>query len=323
MDSIGERWWLQIKHLGDIQKINGATIPKVDIITFGAPCQDLSVAGKRKGMLHESMGDEETTRSGLFYEAIRVVKEMRSDDIRNGRTGQFIRPRYTVYENVPGAFSSNHGEDFRAVLEETVRVVEPDAVIPEPPKEGWHKSGAIVGNGWSIAWRIHDAQYFGVPQRRKRLCLLADFNGSTAPDILFDAQLLRDAEDPESDTPIGYFRGECGFKISSVEESLSGDSEQGGSEEQGTAEGTEGSARISSFQERSGKPGGARDSFNNMTEQEQSQPSTIRAYGISPYDSEGMKSANPKAGYYEADTSRTLDITGGNPACNQGGGISG
>lgn len=223
-----------MKHLGDITKIHGYEIEPVDIITGGSPCQDLSVAGKRAGLAGE--------RSGLFMEQIRIIKEMREHDRNAGRSGRFIRPRYMVWENVPGTFSSNHGEDFRAVLEETVRVVQQDAIIPEPPKEGWHKSGAIVGNGWSIAWRLHDAQYWGVPQRRKRLCLLADFNGSTAPDILFDSQLLRDAEDSEPNEVVADNRGESEHEIQPECESLSGDSEQ--SEE--TGEGiTEGAGRSS------------------------------------------------------------------------------
>ena len=187
---------ITIRHLGDVTKINGAEIEKVDVITFGAPCQDLSVAGKRKGMKHEGLGDDETTRSGLFYEAIRIIKEMRDDDRRrNNRTGEFIRPRYAVYENVPGALSSNKGEDFRCVLEETAKIVQEDAVIPEPPRGGWSYSGAVMGDGWSIAWRIHDAQFWGVPQRRKRIALVADFGGGSAPEILFVRKgLSRDTE---------------------------------------------------------------------------------------------------------------------------------
>lgn len=168
-----------IRHLGDITKINGAEIEPVDCITAGSPCQDLSVAGKRAGLDGE--------RSGLFMEQIRIIKEMREHDrLCNGRTGEFVRPRYMVWENVPGAFSSNQGEDFRCVLEETARIVEEDAVIPRP--EGgrkWPPSGCIVGRGWSIAWRVHDAQFWGVPQRRKRIALVADFGGYTASEILF------------------------------------------------------------------------------------------------------------------------------------------
>ena len=177
-----------MKHLGDITKINGAEIEPVDVITAGSPCQDLSVAGKRAGL--------DGARSGLFMEQIRVIKEMRENDRRrNQRTDEFIRPRYMVWENVPGALSSNKGEDFKCVLEETAKIVQEDAVIPEPPKGGWPYSGCIMGDGWSIAWRIHDAQFWGVPQRRKRIALIADFGGGSAPEILFVRKgLSRDTE---------------------------------------------------------------------------------------------------------------------------------
>ena len=173
-----------MKHLGDITKINGAEIEPVDVITAGSPCQDLSVAGKRAGL--------DGARSGLFMEQIRVIKEMRENDRRrNQRTDEFIRPRYMVWENVPGALSSNKGEDFKCVLEETAKIVQEDAVIPEPPKGGWPYSGCIMGDGWSIAWRIHDAQFWGVPQRRKRISLVADFGGLSAPEVLFERKGLR------------------------------------------------------------------------------------------------------------------------------------
>lgn len=176
-----------MKHLGDITKINGAEIEPVDCITAGSPCQDLSVAGKRAGL--------EGERSGLFMEQIRIIKEMRHADEQRGRTDEFIRPRYMVWENVPGALSSNKGEDFRCVLEETARIIQEDADIPGPPKGGWPYAGCIVGDGWSIAWRIHDAQFWGVPQRRKRIALVADFGGRSASEILFVRKgLSRDTE---------------------------------------------------------------------------------------------------------------------------------
>lgn len=176
-----------MKHLGDITKINGAEIEPVDVITAGSPCQDLSVAGKRAGLAGE--------RSGLFMEQMRIIKEMRNADKLRGRTDEFIRPRYMVWENVPGALSSNQGEDFRCVLEETVKVIEEDPDIPGPPKGGWPYSGCIMGDGWSVAWRIHDAQFWGVPQRRKRIALVADFGGGSAPEVLFVRKgLSRDTE---------------------------------------------------------------------------------------------------------------------------------
>ena len=176
-----------MKHLGDITKINGSEIEPVDVITAGSPCQDLSVAGKRAGLAGE--------RSGLFMEQMRIIKEMREHDAASGRADEYIRPRYMVWENVPGALSSNKGEDFRAVLEETVKIVQEDADIPGPPKGGWPYSGCIMGDGWSVAWRIHDAQFWGVPQRRKRIALVADFGGGSAPEILFVRKgLSRDTE---------------------------------------------------------------------------------------------------------------------------------
>lgn len=169
-------------HLGDITKIHGDQIEPVDCITFGSPCQDLSIAGRRAGLAGE--------RSGLFVEAVRIIKEMRK--ATNG-----MHPTFAIWENVPGAFSSNGGEDFRAVLEELARVEQPDASIPRPPKGGrWNKVGAIAGNGWSLAWRQLDAQYWGVPQRRKRIALVADFGGQRAGEILFERTSLSRHPDP-------------------------------------------------------------------------------------------------------------------------------
>ena len=150
-----------MQHLGDITKLNGATIEPVWCVTGGSPCQDLSIAGKRAGLAG--------ARSGLFMEQIRVIKEMREHDKQLGWTGELIRPRYMVWENVPGALSSNKGRDFAAVLEETIRIVEPEAPGIEVPAKGWPTWGGYrdVDGRWSVAWRVHDAQYWGVPQRRE------------------------------------------------------------------------------------------------------------------------------------------------------------
>ena len=172
-------------HLGDICKINGAEIEPVWCITGGSPCQDLSIAGKRAGLAG--------ARSGLFMEQVRIVKEMREADKRNGRTGDMVRPRYLVWENVAGAFSSNKGKDFAAVLEEIIKIVEPEAPSVEVPEKGWPTWGGYhdeVGGRWSVVWRTHDAQYWGVPQRRRRISVVADFGGDTASEIQFDGESL-------------------------------------------------------------------------------------------------------------------------------------
>ena len=245
-----------MKHLGDISKIHGARIEPVDLITFGSPCQDLSMAGKRAGLKHEVNGDEETTRSGLFMEAVRIIKEMR--EATNGKY-----PRFALWENVPGAFSSNKGEDFRIVLEEIAKIAEANAVMPEVPKGGWAYADCFRGDGWSMAYRVFDAQHWGVPQRRRRIHLVADFAGECAEEILFEREGLR------------------------------GNFAQGAEAWQGAAADAESGIRAESCE---GK-----------------------CYGISSYASNAMLSDNPHSGIYEAHTSRTLDLNGGNPACNQGG----
>lgn len=176
-----------MKHLGDITKIDWFQVEPVDVVTGGSPCQDLSVAGKRAGLAGE--------RSGLYMEQIRCVKELRQADALRGRTGQFIRPRFMVWENVPGAFSSGNpkGADFAAVIEEIIRVAEPGAAVSVcVPNGGWQKSGCYYAEDgtWSIAWRVHDAQFWGVPQRRKRISLVADFGGLAAPEVLFERKGL-------------------------------------------------------------------------------------------------------------------------------------
>ena len=173
-----------MRHLGDITKINGAFVEPVDCIIGGSPCQDLSIAGNRAGLTG--------ARSGLYMEQIRIIKEMRTEDERRGRTNELIRPRYMVWENVPGAFSSNKGKDFAAVIEEAIRIVEPQAPCIEVPERGWPTWGGYrdVGGRWSLAWRVLDAQYWGVPQRRRRIALVVDFGGDTAHEILFERKSL-------------------------------------------------------------------------------------------------------------------------------------
>ena len=165
----------QMKHYGDVSKLNGAKLPPVDIITFGSPCQDMSVAGKRAGL--------SGARSNLFYEAVRIVKEMRCKT-----NGEY--PRFVVWENVPGAFSSNKGEDFKAVLEEICKIKDDTLSVSQPESGKWTNAGEIVGDAFSVAWRVFDAQYWGVPQRRKRIYLVADFAGECAGEILFEQKSL-------------------------------------------------------------------------------------------------------------------------------------
>ena len=276
-----------MKHFGDITKISGYDLPIVDIITGGSPCQDLSVAGKRAGLAGE--------RSGLFMEQIRIIKEMREHDRANSRANEHIRPRYMVWENVPGAFSSNGGEDFRAVLEETAKVADKATFIPRPEGGRWMPSGCILGDGWSIAWRVHDAQFWGVPQRRKRIALVADFGGNTAPEILFERKSVsRDIAES----------GEQG-------KAIAGDIRES-TEKANTAYGLnrERCGAVYAKDIMSTLQAAAGESGNNKP---------MVCYGMSSYQSNAMLSSNPNSGVYEAQTARTLDNNGANPACNQGG----
>lgn len=201
-----------MKHLGDITKISGRDAPTVNVIIGGSPCQDLSVAGKRAGLSGE--------RSGLFMEQIRIIKEMREKDAESGRTGVDIRPRFMVWENVPGAFSVNGGRDFAAVLEETAKVADKEIPDIPVPKDGWSNSGCIMGRGFSIAWRVLDAQFFGVPQRRRRIALVADFAGGAAPEILFERESVSGHSEPceaERKGTAGYAADCTGTAISFLE----------------------------------------------------------------------------------------------------------
>lgn len=249
-----------MKHYGDITKISGYAVEPVDVITGGSPCQDLSVAGKRAGMSkacpvcgYKAVGNSEEvicphcgaelgyTRSGLFMEQIRIIKEMRQNDRDHGRTGMLVRPRYCIWENVPGSFSSNGGKDFQAVLTEFVKVCDPSAPdVPMPEKGGWPHAGILYDEmgAWSVAWRQHDAQYWGVPQRRKRICVLADFNGLTAGEILFDAQLRGEAACSEPDEALRDPGGERRSEVSVERESVSGHLEPRREAGEGTAAGT-------------------------------------------------------------------------------------
>ena len=178
-------------HVGDITRLNGANLPPVDIICGGSPCQDLSVAGARAGL--------GGPRSSLFMEQIRIIKEMRDEDKRHGRSGVHVRPRFAVWENVPGCLSSGRdpktgrkrpGSDFRQVLEAFLQIEEPALHVLGPPNRRWEYSGAILGDRSSLAWVRWDAQYLGVPQRRRRIFLICDFAGQRPIQILFDQKSL-------------------------------------------------------------------------------------------------------------------------------------
>ena len=308
-----------VKHLGSVTDIKGGEVEPVDVITFGSPCQDLSVAGKRAGLKHTDNGDDETTRSGLFMEAVRIIKEMR--EATNG-----VYPRFAVWENVPGAFSSNKGEDFRIVLQELIQVVEPTAVMPEVPKNGWPYADSYCGDGWSIAYRVLDAQFWGVPQRRRRIYLVADFRGECAGKVSFEREGLR-----------GYFEtGRTPWQTAA------GDAEtgSGATDSQGvdgynsTLTGDKSSTLGVNCGMSTGRNGVvvyARGCGGNVTVDGVSPTLEARAgtggnnqpivaYGISSYHSNSMKSDNPHSGIYVADTARTLDAMNcGYPGCNQGG----
>lgn len=271
-----------MKHFGDITKIDGHKVPLVDIICGGSPCQDLSVAGKRQGLRHSELGDEETTRSGLFMEQIRIIKEMH-DECR--RTNKPIRPRFMVWENVAGVFSLNDGETFRTVLEETARVVDKNASIPRPPDGlGWSSSGCILADGWSISWALHSAEHWGVPQRRARVSLVADFRGPSAPEILFER------------------------------ESVSGDIEPSKKAREGTPENIGGCSDTISFQERAGKDGGVKEYSSKETEQEPSHPQTCRQSSQADNDfptvvleGNGSRPSHHGDGFVESDVCYTLN----------------
>lgn len=340
-----------MQHIGDITKIDGATIEPVWCVTGGSPCQDLSIAGKRAGLAG--------ARSGLFMEQIRVIKEMREHDKQLGWAGELIRPRYMVWENVPGALSSNKGRDFAAVLEETIRIVEPEAPGIEVPAKGWPTWGGYrdVDGRWSVAWRVHDAQYWGVPQRRRRIALVADFGGDTAHEILFERTGVSGDLEPRSEAgerPAG--NAESGVNPA-VARSLTARADGSPCIDRGpnivvapvaadlyTATITGDiaatvAARTGQYGDASGpsvlcagfKLGNSEQARSIGYQEELSptlnaecggnKPTVVApvAYGICSYTSNSMMSGNPHSWIYEADTSRTLDLNGGNPACNQGG----
>jgi DNA (cytosine-5)-methyltransferase 1 len=317
----------RMKHLGDITKINGAEIEPTAVIAGGSPCQDLSVAGKRAGMAQKcnqcgkefDIKDEithcpvcgaeiEKTRSGLFMEQIRIVKEMREADAKRGRTGQFIRPRFMVWENVPGAFSSHNGEDFRIVLEETCRIVDGSVHISRP-SEGWPTVGAIMGKGFSLAWRVLDAQYWGVPQRRRRIFLVADFAGFSAAKILFKSESMP-GNSPTCEAPWQGATADAERSAGAASKGIvipindKATRCNGG----GPTRNEDGAGNGLGI----GNPGDPAPTLSCGDRH-------AVAYGITSQSSNSMKSDNPFSGIYEADVSKTLDTSCADPSCNQGG----
>lgn len=389
----------EVKHYGDVSAINGADLPPVDIITFGSPCQDMSIAGKRDGL--------DGSRSSLFYEAIRIVKEMRCKT--NG-----AKPRFIVWENVPGAFSSNKGQDFKAVLEAVIGVKEPSTEVPAPDKKGWPDADYYLGDGWSVAYRVLDAQWWGVPQRRKRIYLVADFADHSAPKVLFESDGLSGysaesfrawqraasgAEDGTgaaggcgriclndqggvqmdvSEEVTGTLRAQehghqpcvleaAGFctehsanarsigyeeersptlragvvpaaialenhptdsrvKISKdgMVQTLTSRCGTGGGNVPLIMDGAENPPAVT-LKIRSGCEGGGKgaiwqeDKSATLGCNNDQTVFVPKCYGVCSKASHSMMSDNPHSGFYEASTSRTLDRSGGDPTCNQGG----
>ena len=310
-----------MKHLGDITKINGAEIAPVDVIIGGSPCQDLSVAGKRAGLAG--------ARSGLFMEQIRIVKEMR--DATNG-----TRPRFMVWENVPGAFSSNKGGDFAAVLEETIRVVELEAPGVDVPERGWPTWGQYrdVGGRWSVAWRVLDAQYWGVPQRRRRIALIADFGGSAAGEILFNRKgVSRDSE------PCGETRKEAAAATESgagnpvwclqgngIDRSdTAGCNGRGWRENQSYTLNTvdrPAVACLTPWDSQSARIYDEGGVFHTLSAGEtvgHFRDGVLCAYSFDSLASNSMKSPNPHSGCRKIDIAKTLDTSDARPDKNQGG----
>lgn len=314
-----------VKHLGDINSVNGAEIEPVDIITFGSPCTDLSVAGKRQGLNAE--------RSGLFFQAIRIIKEMRG--ATNGK-----HPRFAVWENVTGAFSSNGGEDFRCVLEEFCKIKDADLSVPKPEK--WTKAGEIMGENFSVAYRTFDAQYWGVPQRRMRVYLVADFEGGCASKILFESEGMSgySAESFRAWQETAQSFGNCSEETGSglmfenhsqdtrytgplnVAQTVSATYGTGGNNQPFVVESSvvPATLKIRCGHGNSGR--GALIQKNKSATLSCNNDQTLfvpKAYGICGKYSNSMLSNNPNSGFYEADTSRTIDTSNQSPCKNQGG----
>ena len=317
----------EMKHYGNITEIDGSQIEAVDIITFGSPCQDLSVAGKRNGLAG--------ARSGLFLEAIRIIREMRKKT--HGE-----KPRYIVWENVPGAFSSNKGEDFRTVLEEIAKTKDGGVSVPRPDKGKWQPSGEILGDGYSIAWRTYDAQYWGVPQRRKRIYLVADFGGHRAGKIQFESdRLCRDFAQGKREgqgtagTPADHAgtpgRGDGEVIAFHLTQDPVASKERSPCVSTGNTDGGQASIGVmipkhyEAYQYHGYRETETAGTMTaNQNDHVRGDTPIIlepKVYGLSSKESNAWKSSNPHSGCYEAKATRTLDTRGGDPTCAQGGNI--
>lgn len=274
----------QMMHLGSVTGVHGDKVQPVDVITFGSPCQDLSVAGKRAG-IHDGQ------RSNLFFEAIRIIREMR--EATDG-----VYPAFAVWENVPGAFSSNKGEDFRCVLEEFVRV-SAEISVPRPAVGRWSQSGEIVGDGYSVAWRQLDAQYWGVPQRRKRIYLVADFAGGRAGEILFERESLR-----------GH-PAACGAPGQGT-----------AADAAGSTEGSRGIECLNPRDCQTKRIFGTDGHFPTLPANcSGGQNNQAVLYALDSMSSNSIKSSNPHSGFHEETVAKTLQACGVDPTCNQGGNV--
>ena len=307
----------EMKHFGDVHGLKGADLEPVDIITFGSPCQNLSVAGKRAGLHGE--------QSSLFFEAVRIITEM-----RRSTNGKY--PRWAVWENVPGALSSQHGQDFRCVLESLVRIKDPAADVPLPENGRWLHAGEILGDGYSLAWRVLDAaQGWGVAQRRKRLFAVLDLDGQCAGKVLFESEGVSGYTPPGGKARKGIARSaESGAGAAGERISAGGFCTEHSADSRGVGYEDERAPTL-----RAGVVPGVAIDFNptdsriRLKKDDLCQTLCSRmgtggnqvplVFGISSDQSHAMLLENPHAGIYEADTSRTLDCSGGSPACNQGG----
>ena len=340
-----------MKHYGDISQMDGGKIEPVDIITFGSPCTDMSIAGRRAGL--------DGRQSSLFYEAIRIIKEMRC-----ATDGKY--PRWICWENVPGSYSSNKGKDFQSVLEAVIGIAEPNAQVPMPEKARWPYADLYMGDGWSVAYRTLDAQYWGVPQRRRRIYLVADLAGKSAGKILFESEGLsgysaagfrswqRTARRLESGAgAAGICLNDQGGDRMEVSEDVAATlraethghlpcivdeaiplehhpidsritmTDNGKVQTLTSRMGTGGNNVPLVMKIRSGCEGGGKGALvqtdKSATLSCNNDQTVFVPFGISSYQSHAMLSDNPHSGIYEAETARTLDRGGGNPSCNQGG----